>query len=261
MHRTTLSRRFRHAQERLERIPLRPLPRALVLVLDGTKIAPRLAALIAYEHRSNQPLAWAFVERETFAAWHRFLGKIKDRYAVAAVVSDGQKGLKKALLLLVPTARRQRCVAHVVRRSLALLTRRPQSEAGQELRQLVCALGQVKVRRGAVRWRAALLQWDARHALFLAEKSINPTTGRRWYTHRKLRAVRSLLLNALPDLFHYTADARIPNTTNEVEGGINAPLKELLGRHRGITVQNKRLLVSHFLYGRRMKKSPTRNAT
>jgi transposase-like protein len=242
-------------------MPLRQLPDTLVLVLDGTRIAFDLVVLIAYEYISHQPLAWAFVEREKFESWGQFLMVIEQKHAVRAFVSDGQKGLKKAIALLFPQALHQRCIAHVVRLSLAWLTKRPQSEAGRELRSLVSTLHRVKTNGDALQWEEDILNWDERHATFLSDKSINPATGRKWYTHRKLRAVRSLVLNALPDLFRYTNDARIPNTTNNVEGGINSPLKELLSRHRGITKKQKMLLVSQYLYNRRREKLPTRNAT
>lgn len=261
VHRTTLSRRFAHLPHQVKHVPLRRLPNHLTLILDGTKIAVDLVVLIAYEYVSRQPLAWAFVERETYATWHSFLIVISEKHAIGALVSDGQKGLKKAINQLFPTARHQRCMAHVVRLSLAWLTKQPQSEAGRELRSLVGTLRMVRTKKDALRWERALNQWDARHAAFLSEKSINPATGRKWYTHRKLRAVRSLVVNALPGLFYYTRSVHIPNTTNHVEGGINAPLKELLGRHRGITYAQKELLVSQFLYDRRKGKSSTRNAT
>jgi hypothetical protein len=261
IHRTTFSRRFGRVSAGAQEMPLGQLPDTLVLVLDGTRIAFDLVVLIAYEYTSHQPLAWAFVEREKFETWGQFLMAIERKHAVHAFVSDGQKGLKKAIALLFPQALHQRCIAHVVRLSLAWLTKRPQSEAGRELRALVCSLHRVKTNEEALQWETDILNWDERYAVFLSDKSINPATGRKWYTHRKLRAVRSLVLNALPDLFCYTKDARIPNTTNNVEGGINSPLKELLGRHRGITRKQKMLLVSQYLYNRRRGKLPTRNAT
>lgn len=261
VHRTTLSRRFERIVIKAKTIPLRLLPKSLVIILDGTKIAPNTIVLVAYEYISKQPLAWAFVEREKFESWGDFLMPIEQTYPVHAFVSDGQKGLKKAISLLFPDALHQRCIAHVVRLSLSWLTKHPQSEAARELRSLVCTLGSVVTEDDAKQWEADLLAWDKRHAEFLAQKSINLVTRRKPYTHRKLRAVRSLILNALPDLFRYTKDARIPSTTNDVEGGINSPLKDLLHRHRGITKEEKMVLVSQYLYNRRMKKSPTRNAT
>lgn len=261
VHRTTLSRRFGRIATRAKVTLLRLLPQSLVIVLDGTKIAPNTILLVAYEYLSKQPLAWAFIEREKFESWGDFLMPIEQTYPVHAFVSDGQKGLKKAIHVLFPDALHQRCVAHVVRLSLSWLTKHPQSETGRELRSLVCVLSSVVTEDNAQQWEADLLAWDKRHAEFLAQKSINPVTGRKQHTHRKLRAVRSLILNALPDLFRYTKDIRIPSTTNDVEGGINSPLKELLHRHRGITKEEKMVLVSQYLYNRRTRKLPTRNAT
>lgn len=261
VHRTTLSKRFGRANVKAKTIPLRSLPESLTIVLDGTKIAPNTILLVAYEYLSKQPLAWAFVEREKFESWGDFLMPIEQTYPVHAFVSDGQKGLKKAIKFLFPDALHQRCIAHVIRLSLSWLTKHPQSEAARELRSLVCVLSSVVTGDDAQQWGADLLAWDKQHAKFLAQKSINLVTGRKPYTHRKLRAVRSLILNALPDLFRYTKDARIPSTTNDVEGGINSPLKELLHRHRGITKEEKMVLVSQYLYSRRARKSPTRNAT
>jgi transposase-like protein len=260
-HRTTLSRRFGRIAVEAKILPLRSLPDSLVLILDGTKIAPKTIVLVAYEYLSKQPLAWAFVEREKFETWGDFLMPIEQAYSVHSLVSDGQKGLKKAISLLFPDALHQRCVAHVVRLSLSWLTKHPQSEAARELRSLVCTLSSVLTEDAARKWEADLRDWDNRHAEFIAHKSLNPMTGRNRHTHRKLRAVRSLILNALPDLFRYTKDSRIPSTTNDVEGGINSPLKELLHRHRGITKEEKMVLVSQYLYNRRAQKSPTRNAT
>ena len=260
-HRTTLSRRFGCLTPKAKDVPLKPLPDSLVIVLDGTKVAFKTIVLVAYEYLSKQPLAWTFVEQEKFESWGDFLMPIEQTYPVHAFVSDGQKGLKKAIKFLFPDAFHQRCVAHVVRLSLSWLTKHPQGEAAKELRSLVCVLSSVVTVDDAQQWGADLLAWDKRHAEFLAQKSTSPVTGRRQYTHRKLRAVRSLILNALPDLFRYTKDARIPSTTNDVEGGINSPLKELLHRHRGITKEEKMVLVSQYLNNRRAKKLPTRNAT
>lgn len=261
VHRTTLSRRFGRIAVEAKRVPLRSLPDSLVIVLDGTKIAPKTIVLVAYEYTSHQPLDWTFVEQENFETWGQFLLPIEQAHAVHAFVSDGQKGLKKAIWFLFPGALHQRCVAHVIRLSLSWLTKHPRSEAARELRSLVCTLSRVVTEEDARDWASALFAWDKRHAEFTAHKTINPMTGRKRYTHRKLRAVRSLILNALPDLFRYTADDRIPSTTNDVEGGINSPLKELLHRHRGITKEEKMVLVSQYLNSRRTKKLPTRNAT
>lgn len=260
-HRTTLSRKFSELSFSVRQTPLRQLSQNPILVLDGTTISKTTVLIVAYDTISNQPLAWSFVSHERFEVWHKLLIHIRTRLIPHALVSDGQKGLRKAAKLIFPGISHQRCLAHIIRLSLAWLTKNPQTYAGKDLRVLARELAQVKTESSAKIWRDSFVEWDARYGEFLKEKSINPATGRKWYTHRKLRAVRSLIGNALPNLFLFTADARIPNTTNVVEGGINAVLAELLHRHRGITEQQKKALVTRFLYARRKRKLPTRNAT
>ena len=65
---------------------------------------------------------------------------------------------------------------------------------------------------------------------------------------KKLKSEYNHILFALQNnqLFHYLNDD-VPNTSNEVEGGINARLKELIRSHRGTTMDRKRLIVEWFL--------------
>ncbi len=261
IHRTTLSRRLNIIDSPSSLVPLRPLDHSPVLVLDGTAISKTMILIIAYDTISNQPLAWSFVSHEKFDVWHALLIHISAFHKPHAIVSDGQKGLLKAAKTIFPNVPHQRCLAHIIRLSLAWLTRNPQTLAGQELRILIRSLALAKTLGETDTWRDSFLLLDVHYESFLKEKSVNPATNRKWYTHRKLRAVRSLVLNALPNLFWFTSDTNIPNTTNAVEGGINAVLAELLHRHRGITEQQKKALVRRFLYARRKKKLPTRNAT
>ena len=260
-HRTTLSKRFDRIFFPPRPTPLRPLSQNPVLVLDGTTISKNTLLIVVYDVLSGQPIAWSFVSHERFEVWHKLLLHIRERFTPHALVSDGQKGLHKAVKMIFPDIFHQRCLAHVIRLALAWLTRNPQTFAGVDLRILVRELTQVKKEDHARLWRDSFITWHERYGEFLKEKSVNFATNRKWYTHRKLRAVRSLIANALPHLFLFTADSRIPNTTNSVEGGINAQLAELLHRHRGITEEQKKALVTRFLYARRKRKLPTRNAT
>jgi len=81
-----------------------------------------------------------------------------------------------------------------------------------------------------------------------------------WYTHRKIRAARSLIRNALPHLFIFIDHPYVPRTTNHVEGGVNSRLKELVHRHRGLRDDRKQVLVAVHLARKRAKKPP-RNVT
>lgn len=238
----------------------------IVLVVDATTIVRhQRVVLIAYASDHDQPVDWSFASRESFWSWYGFFVSLKARGVVPQfIVSDGQKGLLAAAQIVWPSIRRQRCIAHIIRQGLAWLTRSPKTHAGQELRRLVCALSSVHIEDHRHEWEQHYAKWRQQFDIFLKERTRHPTDPRRWwYTHRKLRAVRSLVSNALPDLFTYIAHPLVPRTTNHVEGGINAPLKELFRNHRGIVAERKTALVRHYLVSRQrrsnLKKKPTRN--
>lgn len=256
----TLIRRFDVQWTREIHSSFPRLTEEAVIVIDGTTISHDCIALIVYDTVSNQPLGWSFVSQEEYKTWYPLLVGVRGYTRIRAVVSDGQKGLCKAVRELFPNIPHQRCLAHIIRLSLVWLTRNPHTEAGVELRKIVRELSRARTMETSISWRKSFEEWDEKYQIFLREKSVNPLTNRRWYTHRRLRGVRALIIGSINNLFHFIQDERIPNTSNAVEGGINAPLKEFLHRHRGLSTEKKKILVTHFLIARR-KKKPTRNVT
>lgn len=224
---------------------------ARVLVLDGTSVVPRVCMmLIAGDADRSQPIDWLAVERESYGSWMPFLAKLDNRgIKPTVVVCDGQRGLLKAISAVWPKAKTQRCLIHVIRQASSWLTQNPKILAGQELLVLVRLLGTVRTRRQKRKWIRAFNHWRRRYHEFLKERSRGE--GKHWwYTHRKLRGVRSLLANAVPDLFRYVSDPTIPRTSNHVEGGMNSRIKELFHSHRGISLRKKIVLASWYLRSR-----------
>lgn len=239
-----------------------PVPRivaagANIVVLDATAVVKRqCAALIALDPATRRPLIWEFAARESYASWKLLLVRLKQAGCTPAlVVCDGQRGLLKAIREVWPQAKVQRCLIHVVRQSKAWLTQRPKTRTGQELLALVRALPDVRTRRQKRRWIRAYRRWCRRHEQFLTERSYRPDGKRWWYTHRKLRAVRSLLTNSLSELFTYVRYPYVPRTSNHVEGGINSRLKDLYRIHRGLSAWKKIVLTAWYLFERQQRKT------
>lgn len=213
------------------------------LVLDGTWIVwKRIAVLIASD--TERVIHWKFASVENTETWHTFLCELSGR--PNGVVSDAQKGLLKAVYLRFGEIPHQRCIAHIVRQARLWLTRHPRTEAGAELLLLVNALAKIHTDESKEVWREYYQAWCIQWQDFLKERSHFENSKRWWYTHRKLRGVRSLLSNALPNMFVHIRHA-VPNTTNALEGGINSPLKFVFKEHRGLSVENKKALVNLFL--------------
>lgn len=236
----------------------RPTESVRVLVLDATSIAKRKCMmLIAGDNDRLQPVSWFSVARESHESWSVFLSTLARTMTMPrVVVCDGQRGLLKAIHEVWPHTHIQRCLVHVIRQSCAWLTQHPKTKAGQELLVLVRHLSSIRTKRQKRRWIRSFKYWQRKHHNFLKERT-HGFHRRWWYTHRKLRATRSLLHNAIPDLFRFVTDTTIPRTSNHVEGGLNARLKELFRCHRGFSVTKKLALASWYL-ALRQGQRPTR---
>lgn len=225
-------------------------------------IHSKLAVLVVEEYKTGNIVFFYFFNRENYDSWHFVLNKIRQEYGIPpCIVSDGQKGLRKAIRELFPNTKHQRCLAHIIRLSLAWLTKNPKTKAGIELRMIMRLLGKVKTLEIERAWTKSFIEWDKKYQQFLKEKSKSPETGRDWYTHRRLRGVRSLIIYALPNMFNFIKDPSIPSTSNLLEGGINSSMRELLQRHRGLDEEKQKVLISEFLKVRQERIPATKNAT
>lgn len=256
--RQTLTAWFASLRHRQPVAPLTPT-QVSVLIIDGLYLESRSHCVLIGK-TPRKVVLWRFAERETYGSWRLFCQGIP---APCVVVCDGQRGMRAAIRDIWPTTRIQRCVMHVFQLATTRLTQRPKTGAGRELRKIVYDLLSVRTRRRKRRWIRAYRRWWRRHDTFLKERTIGQQPGKKrtwWYTHKRIRSVRALLDNALPELFTYIGHPETPRTTNHVEGGINSRLSELLYRHRGISPEKKEVLVSTFLSQKQGQK-PTRNFT
>lgn len=124
------------------------------------------------------------------------------------------------------------------------LTTRPKLEASVELRKIVQFLCQTNKERFAHK----LELWHKKWSVFLKERTVNPETGKWFYTHRRVKsAYRSLRIN-LPYLFTYKKYPKlnIPNTTNSLDGYFSH-LKDLVKLHRGIRKNLKLKIIDEIM--------------
>jgi transposase-like protein len=219
----------------------------LVLIVDGVRLAR--GAWVLLGRTLARVALWVFSGGESTAAWLSFTTQILG--VPWAVVLDGRAGLLAAVQVTWPTVLIQRCHFHLMQGARNLLTKQPKTAAGQIIRRILLSLKRVRTRRQKRRWLRIYRQWERRFALFLDERTISnqrTPTGRQrwWYTHTRLRRVRSLVRNALPHLFTYVRYPTIPRTTNHVEGGLNSRFAELVHRHRGLPITRKQRLAALF---------------
>ena len=257
-HRNTKASALNKKFEKFWDIKIEPLKYegdGKILLVDGIILEKGVCILIAID-RNGIPITWHECVRENFFSWIELFRKVKECGFIdpTCIVSDAQKGLIQARKYVFPCITHQRCMTHVVRLAQAWLTRNPRMVAGQELLSLVNSMYKVKTKNEAETFTKKFNDWHERHKDFLKEKSSTPFSKIAWYTHRRIRGVKSLIKNALPDLFTFLEIPNTPRTTNKLEGGVNSPIKALIRHHRGMKIQHRKILVFRFLRARQKKK-------
>jgi hypothetical protein len=218
------------------------------LIVDAKFIhGSELCALIAVDE--NDRIFWQFADGENYGTWYACLARFKPP---EVVVADGEKGVAGFVKRYWLKTGFQRCHFHMVKLVIQYLSRNPKEEAGIEILKLMYRLKYVKSHEHKKRWLMFHKIWEKQFVKIFNEKN---ESGQ--YAHRKIRSVRFIVRKALPNLFTYLDFPGCPNTTNLVEGWVNAALAEALRRHRGLHLSQKKILVSIIL-SHLARKKPTR---
>lgn len=171
----------------------------------------------------------------------------KQGWIITGAVIDGKRGVAMVFERLgIPV---QYCQFHQVKTVTAYLTRKPQTEAAQELRLLALSLKNATEEE----FSTMLRTWYEKYKSFLNEKSPAPHTKRGWeYTHRRIRAAYRSLDTNLARLFTYQKypELHLPNTTNTLDG-MFSQIKNRLAVHRGLRRDRRFKVISETLGGAR----------
>jgi hypothetical protein len=236
--------------------PPQPELVARILIADAKFIdGNRLCALIALT--GSDAIFWQFAPGENEATWTEFMKQFRPPLVV---VADGEKGLARFVKRCWPDTRFQRCHFHMVKLVIRHTTRNPKDEPSKRIFELALRLKAVKTKQQRDQWVMLYKIWEKQHAGWFKQKSSGGG-----YAYRKLRSVRHAFRTALPDLFTYLDIEGCPNTTNDVEGWINAAIAERIARHRGMKPKEKKVLVStllsHLAREKPKRKSPPEKHT
>lgn len=217
------------------------------LRIDATYFK-RFCALCYQDHEDGYTQLIRFSDGEHFEEIREDLTNlIRLGVQIESITTDGHKSILKAIKKSLPDAIVQRCLVHIQRMCLLWLTRFPKHLAGIELRQLVLQIMAIKTENDRLYWTRHFSAWHERHKVYLQEKTYNQSTGRYWYTHKLLRRSYLTVKRALPNMFHYLNDPKIPATTNGIEGFFSH-LKNHLDLHRGLTLKHRVNFIKWYVY-------------
>ena len=120
------------------------------------------------------------------------------------------------------------------------------------MREIVCKLHFIDDEVKKQYWIKEFLDWFEKHKDFLNEKSYSLETGRFWYTHKMVRRCFSVIRKALPNMFTFLQNHKIPKTTNGIESFFGH-LKGNLNIHRGLTKSRRKKFIQWYLFYKNIK--------
>ena len=145
---------------------------------------------------------------------------------------DGNAKVIKMLYKTWPNIIVQRCLVHIQRQGAMWCRRRPKRTDAKHLRKLFIKLPYIKTTKEGNTFLNEVDIWENKYGNKI--KTI-PEKGK---VFSDIKRARSMLLKAIPNLFHYLENSDIPHTTNALEGYFSR-LKRDYRNHRGLK-PNKR---------------------
>jgi hypothetical protein len=129
----------------------------------------------------------------------------------------------------------------VQRQGLSWCRRKPKRTDAIHLREIFLHLCDVKTKSQARQFTDDVIAWEDRFGA-----AIELTKNHGWVFSDLVRA-RSMLLKAMPDMFHFVTTTRIPSTTNSLEGYFSR-LKEHYRHHRGLAPHHRDAYFSWYFH-------------
>lgn len=203
------------------------------LIFDGTIIEQRRGIFAVMDAESFSVLYGASDISEGPSDLRRFCIPLVQRGLLPkSATVDGNQHMIKTLRTLWPKIIIQRCLVHIQRQGLSWCRRNPKRTDAKHLRKLFLQVMSIHTQADRDRFLTQIQEWEQKYGHRIAS---SPETG---WVFSDLKRARSMLLSALPDMFHYLNDPNIPKSTNALEG-YYARLKQKYRQHRGLMKRHR----------------------
>jgi hypothetical protein len=140
---------------------------------------------------------------------------------------DGNPHAMRVMKALWPGIVIQRCLVHIQRQGLMWCRSHPKTISARRLRDIFLRVTHIRTLEERDEFLELIMQWEQRYGRDILKQ---PERGR---VFSDIKRARSMLIKALPHMFHYLDDPRISFTTNGLEGYFSR-LKGHYRQHRGL---------------------------
>jgi hypothetical protein len=211
-----------------------------VVIMDTTYFGRGFGVMVFKNSLDGVILYKQYVRYETNALYLAGISEISRRgIHIQGIVCDGRQGLF-GLFGDIPM---QMCQFHQIQIVQRYLTRKPKTQAAIELKKIALKL----TKQTKDEFMNSMNNWYLQWFDYLNERSKSPSTGKTYYTHKRLRSAYLSLKRHLPYLFVFedNKELMMPNTTNALDGQFS-DLKNKLRNHNGLSKERKMKFIDGF---------------
>ncbi len=246
MSESSLQRLFKRFLSKAPAVSIMPKHKTHLLI-DGSYFPNGLCLILYYDHDIRYVQLYRHTDEEKFTEIYEDLINLKKLgVEVYSITCDGHKAILKAIKKAYPDVLIQRCLVHIKRQVKNYLSTSPKTQEAKELLQISRRITAIKTQEQCGLWLLDFKIWCDHNEAYVMQKSFNIESKRYWYTHKNLHAAYTLILKAIPNMFHYLNDDQIPYTTNRLENYFGH-LKDKLTLHRGLRLQAKKNFIKWYL--------------
>ncbi len=203
---------------------------ARYLLFDGTFLHRPHSIVVLMDGRARKVVRGQFDVRENSVSelLSFFEPMVVEGLHPVSLTVDGNRQVIKVLKMLWPDVVIQRCLVHIQRQGLSWCRNSPKTLYARRLRQIFMRVTKITTAADSDAFLELVRTWEDQYGVDIKSRK---ETGR---VFSDIKRARSMLLNALPDMFHYLDDTYIPTTTNSLEGYFSR-LKSRYRQHRGLS--------------------------
>lgn len=217
--------------------------------------------LVGKDWISGQIVYYDFITSESKDIFYHCRQQLEHTgFTITGVITDGRPGIRE-VFTGIPT---QMCQFHQIQIVNRYLTKNPKLTPAKQLKTIIEDLP----RSTHAMFLSRFHYWLQIHKDFLQEKTTNPITKRKHFTHKRLRSAVHSIQRNLPYLFTYQnqiftgidrdlmiqsmksgvrIQSILPNTTNSLDGWFSH-LKKLIRCHPGLRRDRRHKMIEYIIY-------------
>lgn len=225
----------------------------LNLLIDGTHFSNNICLIVYRDNAIKFTQLYRLTDGEYYSEIKEDLENLLQLgIQIESITCDGHKSILKAVKVVCKEVILQRCVVHIQRECRTWLTTKPKSVPGLSLLLIVNQLHLVKSHHQCQQWIKDIYDWHTLHKNYIQEKTFSADTKRYWFKHKLVRRAFVHIKNALPNMFEFLFNHRVPKSTNGLESFFGH-LKSHLLMHRGLTKEHRKNFIKWYLYFRNQR--------